>query len=38
MKHKVLIVTGSMVSYQDKSLFQVLKKQMDSFKFSSGAW
>lgn len=38
MEHKVLIVTGSLVSYQDKSLFQIIKKQIDSLKFSSGAW
>ena len=38
MKPKVLIITGSLVSYQDKSLFQIIKKQIDSLKFSSGAW
>lgn len=38
MNHKVLIITGSLVSYQDKSLLLVIKKQLDSLKFSSGAW
>lgn len=35
---KVLVVTGSMVSYDDKSLLEVIRKQIDSFKISSAAW
>lgn len=35
---KVLIVTGTLVSAKERSFWQFLKKQIDSFKASSGAW
>ncbi|HET8694935.1 MAG TPA: radical SAM protein [Aquabacterium sp.] len=35
---KVLIVTGTLVSAKERSIKQFLKKQIDSFKASSGAW